>query len=133
LLIDGNIVFTEMNHSFIGPEGDKYNTDIAKAFVDLSIWNAADKPARFYADARPSFDEYMNWGLVNLRYIDYAPAAEQAELIARIDKMMELERGFLKFGLFSRFLVELYKKRGKGQTVADLYPEIIAWCVESAR
>jgi hypothetical protein len=93
----------------------------------VAVWNAADKPARYYNNPHASFDEYMNWVLVNLRYLDYAPAGEQAELIAGVDKVMVENRGFVKFPEFSRFLVDLYKKRDKSQTTANLYPAIVSW------
>ncbi len=125
----GNIVFTELNHSFIGPEGDKaaYNARIQKIFSDLSIWNDASKPARHYDTPRASFDEYMNWALVSLRYVDYAPPAEQEKLIAANEDMMVNFRGFRRFKEFDQFLVKLYVGRKKGQTVADLYPAIVGW------
>ncbi|SEJ61988.1 protein of unknown function [Dyadobacter sp. SG02] len=129
-VMDGNIVFTEFNHSFIGPEGQKtaYHARIQKAFSDLSIWNDNSKPARYYNTPESSFDEYMNWALVSLRYIDYAPPAEQEKLIASNEDMMVNFRGFRRFKEFDQFLVKIYKARKKGQTVADLYPAIVEWC-----
>lgn len=126
---DGNIVFTELNHAFIGPEGEKpaYRARIQKAFSDLTIWNDPSKPARGYNTPQASFDEYMNWALVNLRYVDYAPQAEQSKLIANIEDMMVNIRGFRRFADFNQFLVKTYKARKKGQTVADLYPVIVGW------
>lgn len=126
---DGNIVFTELNHAFIGPEGEQpaYRDRIQKAFSDLAIWNDPSKPARGYNTPQASFDEYMNWALVNLRYLDYAPPTEQAKLIANIEDMMVHNRGFRRFKEFDQFLIKTYKARKKGQTVADLYPAIIGW------
>jgi len=129
LVMDGNIVFTEFNHSFIGPEGQKpaYRDRIEKAFSDLSVWNDGSKPARYYNTPQASFDEYMNWALVSLRYIDNAPPAEQAKLIASNEANMVNFRGFRRFKEFDQFLVKTYKARAKGQTVADLYPAIVGW------
>lgn len=36
-------------------------------------------------------------------------------------------RGFKKFAEFDQFLVNLYKNKNQGQTVADLYPAIVKW------
>ncbi|MGX5856404.1 DUF4932 domain-containing protein [Dyadobacter jiangsuensis] len=131
---DGNIVFTELNHAFIGPEGEKpaYRARIQKAFSDLAIWNDPSKPARSYNTPQASFEEYMNWALVNLRYVDYAPPAEQDKLIAGIEDMMVNNRGFRRFKEFDQFLIKTYKARKKGQTVADLYPVIIGWFEENS-
>lgn len=131
---DGNIVFTELNHAFIGPEGEKpaYRARIQKAFSDLAIWNDPSKPARSYNTPLASFEEYMNWALVNLRYVDYAPPAEQDKLIAGIEDMMVNNRGFRRFKEFDQFLIKTYKARKKGQTVADLYPVIIGWFEENS-
>jgi hypothetical protein len=41
--------------------------------------------------------------------------------------MMTKSRGFPRFAAFDAFLVDLYRSRGKGETIADLYPRIIEW------
>ncbi|MCE7066105.1 DUF4932 domain-containing protein [Dyadobacter sp. CY326] len=129
LVRDGSIVFTELNHAFINPESEKpeYATRIAKAFTDIAKWNNLEKPAKYYNNAFSSFNEYMNWALVCIRYVDYAPEKDQAELIAQTENMMVNSRGFQKFAEFDQFLVKLYKNRKKGHVLADLYPEIVAW------
>ena len=126
----GNILFTELNHAFIGPEGAKpqYRDRISRAFSDLDVWNEKGKPAQLgYNNPSSSFDEYMNWALVSLRYLNYAPKREQENLITGIEKMMVQNRGFKKFAEFNQFLVSLYKNRTREQTVADLYPAIVSW------
>ncbi len=133
LVKDGNIVFSELNHSFINPEADKpqYAADIRKAFANLATWNEKGKPAaQSYNDAYSCFNEHMNWGLVSLRYVDNAPQAEQQRLISAMEKSLVEYRGFKKFDQFNQFLVQLYKSRKNGQTVADLYPDIVKWFVD---
>ncbi|MCF2504869.1 DUF4932 domain-containing protein [Dyadobacter sp. CY107] len=129
LVRDGTIVFTELNHAFINPESEKpeYAARIDKALSNLSIWNNPEKAAKYYNDAYSSFNEYMNWALVSLRYVDYAPEKDQPALIAATKNQMVNSRGFLKFAEFNQFLVNLYKNRKKGQVLADLYPEIVGW------
>lgn len=128
-IVAGNILFTELNHSFIGPEGDKpqYSARIEKALSNLATWNDPQKPARYYDTPRSSFEEYMNWALVSLRYVDYVPESKQDKLIAENEEMMVTYRGFRQFAAFDQFLVKTYKGRRKGETVADLYPAIVAW------
>ena len=128
---DGNILFTELNHGFIGPEAEKeqYRSDIKLAFENLETWNDMSKPAKGYNDAYSSFNEYMNWALVSLRYVDLVPKGKQDELIDQIGLMMTDRRGFKKFDQFNRYLVDLYRNREKGKVVADLYPDIVKWFV----
>lgn len=125
----GNIVFTELNHAYINPEGEqaKYTADVNAAFSDLNKWAEADKPAGSYNNAYQCFNEYMNWGLVSLRYVDFVPLADQDKLIKENEEGMTKYRGFKKFTEFDQYLVKLYRNRKPGATVADLYPQIIGW------
>lgn len=127
---NGNIVFTELNHAFINPEAGKKNYDgpISAAFNNLDTWLADGKPAKQgYNNPFACFNEHLNWGLVSLRYVDYAPRAELDTLLRRVEKMMVERRGFKRFAEFNQFLVSLYQKRSPGTTVADLYPQLIHW------
>lgn len=122
----GNIVFTEINHGYINPEADKYGERVAKAISNRDRWVDKSKGPGYYGGIS-AFNEYMNWGLVSLRIADYAPREEQDVMIANVDRMMTDRRGFPQFGEFDKFLVELYRNRKPGQTLADLYPQIIEW------
>lgn len=131
---DGNIVFTEINHGFINPEASQtqYQKSIQIAFSNLDTWNEKGKPAeQGYNEAYACFDEYMNWALISLRYIDYAPVKEQEKLIKDLEKKMVEGRGFKKFAEFDQYLIQIYKNREKGQIVADLYPKIVQWFVDN--
>lgn len=126
ILADGAIVFTEINHGYINPEADKYAERIVKAVSNRNNWVDASKSENYYPGIA-TFNEYMNWGLVSLRYNDYAPENECEKLIGSIDEMMTKRRGFPKFAAFDKFLIELYRNRRPNQTLADLYPQIIEW------
>jgi hypothetical protein len=123
----GNIVFTELNHGYINPTADGYAGDIVDAVTDLSFWADEGKTAS-YGSPLAIFNEYMNWGLIALRYLDRAPAEDHEKLLSRLDRYMgEGGRGFLQFPAFRAVLVESYVNRREGETVADLYPVIIRW------
>ena len=122
----GNIVFTEINHGYINPEAEKYADRILKAISKRERWVSHARGPGYYAGIG-TFNEYLNWGLVSLRLTDYAPRDEQARMIAAVDQMMTHRRGFLMFTEFDKFLVNLYRTRPAGTTIADLYPQIIAW------
>jgi hypothetical protein len=123
----GNIVFTELNHGYINPTADGYARAIVDAVGDLSFWGD-ERTRRSYGSPSAIFNEYMNWGLVALRYLDLAPAEDHEKLLSRLDASMgEGGRGFLQFPSFRSFLVDSYLNRGEGETVADLYPAIVEW------
>ena len=126
VIFRGNIVFTEINHGYINPEAEKYTDRIIKAISNRDRWVDKSKGPGYYGGIA-AFNEYMNWGLVSLRIADYAPRDEQEKMIAAIDKMMTDRRGFPQFAAFDKFLVDLYRNKKRGQTVADLYPQIIGW------
>jgi len=126
----GNIVFTEINHGYINPEAEKYAERIAKATSHRNLWvDTSMVPEQYragYYNGNAAFDEYMNWALVNLRFTDELARDEQGAAIAAVNRMMK-GRGFPRFAVFSQFLVDHYRARPPGQTVADLYPQIIEW------
>jgi hypothetical protein len=123
----GNLLFTETNHGFINPTADAYGAQIAKAVSNRDRWAKEGSSADGYGSPQSLFNEYMNWGLVNLYYADHAPAADVAKLISLNEAQQSTGRGFVSFPEFSAFLVDLYRKRPAGTTIADLYPQIIAW------
>ena len=126
VIFRGNIVFTEINHGYINPEAEKYTDQIIKAISNRDRWVDKSKGPGYYGGIA-AFNEYMNWGLVSLRIADYAPRDEQEKMIAAIDKMMTERRGFPQFAAFDKMLVDLYRNKKRGQTIADLYPQIIEW------
>lgn len=126
IIFRGNIVFTEMNHGYINPEADKYAERIVKAVSNRDIWVEKRMGGGYYPGIA-AFNEYMNWALVNLRAADIAPKQDQQKMIDAVERMMVKSRGFPKFAEFDRFLIEIYVNRKKGQTLADLYPQIVEW------
>ena len=122
----GHIVFTELNHGYINPEADRYGERVAKAISRRDTWVDPARGSGYYGGIA-AFNEYMNWALVSLRVVDLAPAAEQGTLLRQVDTMMTQRRGFPRFAELSHFLVDRYRNRKTGETVSDLYPEILAW------
>lgn len=121
------IVFTELNHSYLNPEAEKYTPQLGAAFKDLSKWITKDQPSAGYNNALSCFEEYMNYALVSLLYADRFDAKSFDTLNASVEKGMVVNRGFQRFKEFNEELLRLYRTKKPGQTVADLYPAIIAW------
>ena len=129
IVLRGDIVFTELNHGYINPEADKYAERIVRATSARDLWVDPARDRGYYPGIS-TFNEYLNWGLVSLRAVDFVPPGEQQALITTVDDMMTKGRGFPQFAAFDAFLVELYRRRTPGTTVADLYPQVIAWFEE---
>jgi hypothetical protein len=126
IIFRGTIVFTEINHGYINPEAFKYAERISKAISNRAYWVDTNWGPNYYG-GNALFNEYMNWVLVNLRFVDYVPREEQDMLIATTDDTMTNGRGFLRFAEFSKFTVNLYRNRPPNRPLADLYPQIIEW------
>jgi hypothetical protein len=123
----GNLVFTELNHGYINPTANRMAAEVTGAVTDLPFW-VDERARRSYGSPLAVFNEYMNWGLIALRYLDRAPPEDHEVLLAHLDASMgEQGRGFLQFSAFRVFLVDLYQSRPPGATVADLYPAIVEW------
>ncbi|MET7254732.1 DUF4932 domain-containing protein [Dyadobacter jiangsuensis] len=126
-------VFTELNHAFINPISEKglYALKIKKAFNNVPAWVDMSKPGARSMDPASCFNEYMNWALVSLWYLDNAPAADFSPLVNSVEKKMA-ERGFKKFNSFNQFLIELYRHRPPQAPITELYPQIIDWCLANS-
>jgi hypothetical protein len=135
-LTRGDIVFTELNHGYENPELEN-NEQNAAAFnkipFKMDVFTTKGTPASSgsYSNAVSCVEEYMNWALVTLRYVDFAPKEDWEALFKYRENFMVKRRGFTKFAEFNRFLIDIYTKRPEGKTVADLYPQIIKWFEEN--
>ena len=121
--------FTELNHAYINPEADQYGQEINRVFADLSKW-MTEKRTKSYPDSYSCFCEYMNWALVTLYHSDHFTGEKFDTLREGVDRRMVDRRGFVKFKEFDAELLRLYQNRKSGQTVADLYPAMLAWCAK---
>ena len=128
LLRRGYVVFTELNHGYINPLGDRYEQRIEAAITPGPNWAEPGKTAAGYS-AVPFFNEMMNWALVSLYLSEKAPAAERAKLLEDNDKYM-LGRGFVRFPEFTSYLIAAHQK---GATVEALYPQVIEWFAQRNR
>ncbi len=135
-ITEGNAVFNQMSHAFINPESEKYTgtADFQFAFSKLSNWETENSAAsRGYPNAYACFNEYMSWGLVSLRYADLVPPEDLEDILHDIEKNQMEARGFFRFPEFNRNLITLYRNKKPGETIADLYPQIIKWCKDQIK
>ncbi len=123
----GTLLFTELNHGFIAP-APALLRDIEDSFADLSFWIDPDSDSfTTYGTPLGAFDEYLNWALLSLYAHDRMSKEDWPKYKARIARIMAQSRGFSQFAPFNDQLVSLYLERAEGQTVADLYPAMLAW------
>jgi hypothetical protein len=123
----GALLFTELNHGFINPTASLYSDRIAAAMQNRASWVDPEKSAASYGWPESVFNEMMNWALVSLYYVDYAPESDLDLLVSRNARWQSEGRGFLQAPEFHEFLIDLYRDRPEGATAADLYPEIVDW------
>jgi hypothetical protein len=126
----GATLFTELNHGFINPTSALYSDRIGAALENQESWASPGTSAVSYGWPQGVFTEMLNWGLLSLYYLDYAPVGDQDLLVSRNARRQAEGRGFTRAGEFHQFLVELYRSRPEGATVADLYPQIVDWFAE---
>jgi hypothetical protein len=123
-------VFTELNHNFENPEAEKYTDRINTIFKDRSKWqDVNNKTTSYYTQPLQNFQEYMNWALVSLWYLDNSIDETQTnEYIRAMENRMVERRGFTQFVGFNQEFIRLYKAKQPAETVASLFPKIIDWC-----
>lgn len=125
----GTLLFGELNHGFVNPTSERYAEEIDAAIASRDYWTS-EANAAAYPDDLALFNEYMNFGLIVLYHGDRMEGADRAFARQRIDQVMVEARGFYRFREFSAFLADLYGRRAAGQSIEDLYPQIIAWFSE---
>jgi Domain of unknown function (DUF4932) len=128
----GNIVFTELNHGFENPEFENKKNRANFNAIKLKLDLFKDKTKNNgYNNPLSCVQEYMNWALVSLRFMDMGPKEDWEIFFTDVENNQQNRRGFIQFKAFNRFLIKAYQERAKGQTVADLYPQIIKWFGEN--
>lgn len=122
----GAILFTELNHGFIDEPSAKHLASIAAALKPPEAWVEAGPTGDAYGDPKSLFDEMMNWALISLYATDNAAPQDVESIMAWTENIMQRYRGFIRFRPFNRRLVQLYRERPDGATVASLYEALVA-------
>ncbi|UYZ58180.1 DUF4932 domain-containing protein [Hymenobacter latericus] len=121
------VVFTEIDHHYVNPISSQHARAVKQAFAQRTYWTAG-RDARHYPSPLRTFNEYMTHAVYLLYVHDrYPPAVYEAVRRSRV-RLNEERRGFVRFGAFADELLRLYHARRPGQTVAALYPDLLAWC-----
>ncbi len=125
-LLQGSLLFTEINHGYLAVPSRLHREAIADAIEKRDFWLAPSKGDNYYS-GNALFEEYLNWGLVHLWYLDRVQDPyDQKFLTERNIKNQVEKRGFLRFSEFCRFLETIYRK-SESKKIDTLYPQLIHW------
>lgn len=121
------LVFTEIDHNYVNPATARHVDAVERSMRPLPAWN--NQPA--YRTKVATFNEYMTWS-VYLLYAEDEYELEPFKRIARVvERTMERDRGFPNFGAFHVVVRDVYRGRGEGELIPDLYPEILRRIAQS--
>lgn len=120
-----NAAIARIQRAYFLGEASKYAERILWSVSNRKHWVDPARGADYYPGTS-AFSEYLTWALVALRLSEAAPEPERARAVESIERLM-VARGFPQYPAFSRFVVPLYQNRPAGRTVADLFPDIVAW------
>jgi len=122
------IIFTEIDHNYVGPVSDKFKDRINSIFNDRAKWvNAANKSTDHYPSPIKVYDEYLTWGLFILYAHDNFGGDK--ELISQINEninSMMTKKGFPKAKEFNEELLSLYHKNND-KHIENLYTPLLDW------
>ena len=121
------VLFTELDHKYVDTASQEYMDEISDVFSDIAPWNRQAG----YRTPWLTFSEYMTWAVFCLYANDRHSPADFTEIKRVTEEFMTENRGFLRFGEFNDQLLALYLAREQGETVSDLYEEILAWARDS--
>ena len=125
------IVFTEIDHNYIHNDLSQYKEEIKEAFADIDVWNGSREHEVYY-NPKSTFAEYYTWALFILYAHDaYSPEAYD-EITAITIELMQDGRGFIRFGDFSRVLLDEYLA-SPGQSISDSLPVVLEWAAGQAQ
>ena len=118
----GRMVFTEIDHNYINPLSDKYQTEIKIFIGDLEKWN--NMKYRDYPTELSTFNEYMTYAFYSLYVTDNYNKVDAELIIKRCEEVMN-NRGFTRFTEFNQQLIDFYSKH-KNSSGEELYKSIFS-------
>jgi len=117
------VLFTELDHKYVDVFSREHSAEIDATFSAVESWNGQGG----YRTPQLTFSEYMTWAVFCLFASDRHSPADFLEIKRNTEEFMTVGRRFPRFGEFNDEVLSLYRKRGEGETVSDLYEEILAW------
>jgi len=124
-LFNTRVMFTEIDHNYVGPPSDDNKVKIDSLFKERATW-VNEKADGIYAYPTPVkvFNEYMTFGVFLLYCKDNYDKKTFEETRRGVIQIMEA-RGFPKMDIFVAGL-EQAKIANPNQKIDDLYPNFLA-------
>lgn len=127
--INTRIIFTEIDHNYVGPVSEKNAERINAIFQHREKWvNAANKSTEHYPNPIKVYDEYLTWGLFILYCYDKIGDDHDlfGQIVDNINDMMINKKGFPKAKEFNAELLRIYKNN-KDNQIEHLYKPLLDW------
>lgn len=127
--INTRIIFTEIDHNYVGPVSAINLETINTIFDNREKWiNAENKGTQHYPNPLKVFDEYLTWGLFILYSHDKIGNDQElfSQVVDNVNEMMVNKRGFIKAKEFNAELLSIYKNNSD-KKIADLYKPLLEW------
>jgi hypothetical protein len=123
------VVFTEIDHNYVNPLTDRYETLLISAMPSYKAWNS--QKVKYYSSSNSVFNEYMTWGVFNLYALDTYSKENMVTIIQTVEQQM-LRRNFHRFPAFNEKLMVIYKEKSK-PTIEQLYEPMLEWVKAETR
>jgi hypothetical protein len=123
------IIFTEIDHNYVGPVSAKYLDKINSIFNDRKKWvDEENKGIPHYPNPLKVYDEYLTWGLFILYSYDKFGNDKElfAEIVDNVNNVLVEKRGFIKAKEFNAELLNLYKKTND-KKIENIYQPLLEW------
>ena len=123
-------LFTEMDHGYVNPATNQWKDLVAQNF-DATLWDnesGYNEGEGYDSTGSAVFNEYMTWAVYDIFLNEHFPGL--ADEVGLNWSFQNDSRGFEYSQLFTQKLLSLYNNKAEGQTLKDLYPELLAWTSE---
>lgn len=129
--INTRVIFTEIDHNYVGPVSEKNSERINSIFNNREKWvDSTNKGTAHYPNPVKVYDEYLTWGLFLLYAYDKYGNDESLfqQIVNNVDEMM-VKKGFPKGKEFNAELLSLYKNN-RTQKVEFFYQPLLDWAAK---
>ena len=126
--VNNRIIFTEIDHNYVGPVSEKKSQKINSVFNNREKWiNAENKSTVHYPNPIKVYDEYLTWGLFILYSYDKSGDDKESfqQIVDNVNEMMN-KKGFPKAKEFNAELLSLYKNT-EDKKIESLYNPLLDW------